>query len=297
MNTSHKEINILLATDIHESTDNVKKLAQWVIDNKKNVDYILLLGDIVTVPNLEQNLMKSMQAFEPKIKELIIEFEKICSNVLYIGGNHEPKSLFEDNPPVLTEKSINMHKKYFKLANDLYIIGVGGSTPILTGKYVEPNVDPFQHINLQQFKFAGYPYNTNDDYVLSDKELGDNLRKVLKDVRSLIKKDNMKEPQMILMSHNGPLYTMTNWMVMGNNENQENLFLGSQQLGNIFYEDNSIFLDIHGHTHSSKGIITTNFKTVINPGDLETGNFGMITLKKSHLDEWFISNECLYSLK
>lgn len=46
---------------------------------------------------------------------------------MYIPGNHDCLVQYKDK--VLTNNSMNIHKKMHKITEDLYIIGFGGSPP------------------------------------------------------------------------------------------------------------------------------------------------------------------------
>ena len=58
------------------------------------------------------------------------------------------------------------------------------------------------------------------------------------------------------------------------------------QLENILINDENLFLNIHGHIHPSRGIVTMiPGKTVINPGAIINGFFAELTLKKEN-NKW-----------
>ena len=273
---SDTEITFLIVSDSHENINKAKELVAYLLKRNKKIDYVIHCGDIVTVPNQEQHLEKSVTKYEPLIKEFIEELEKLNTKVIYVPGNHEPFTLFKgDDAPLLTPTSINLHSTSYKIKDDLYIIGVGGSTPILHGDKYQIQQVPFSDLDLKNVKWAGYPYDVpgEGNFVKSDQMLDDDLRKGLTKV-----KEENKDAQIILLSHNGPLYTWTNLMVL----NGENLFLGSEKIGKILMEEKNIFLNFHGHTHEAKGVVQLGEgKTVMNPGDLEHGNYGLCTIKKN----------------
>ena len=73
----------------------------------------------------------------------------------------------------------------------------------------------------------------------------------------------------------------------------ENIYLGSEKLGQWFVDEKNCFLNIHGHSHPAKGVINImEKKTVINPGDLASGNYAVIKIKKNN-DEWTLESTSL----
>lgn len=285
---SKTEIRFLVVSDIHDNIQNVRKLVDWYQKEKPKIDYILCCGDIVTVPNDRQDEPEQAKIYEPIIVNIFQELEKICSQILYVPGNHEPYTLFQKDPPFLTKGSINLHKKYIKLSDDLYMVGIGGSTPILQGGPYEIGQVPYHDVDLKKVKYAGYPYNvkSDDNYLKSDLNFVNDLKEAVEQV----KKEGGDNVNMILLSHIGPLYTWTNVMTL----NGENLYLGSEQLGQWFFYEKGCFLDIHGHTHTARGVINiTDKKIVMNPGDLASGNYGMAVVKKDQNNEWVVESTSL----
>ena len=283
-----KEFSFLIVSDIHESMENVKKLVEYYSKTQTKFDYILCCGDIVTVPNNEQDFPESAKKYEPMIADLFKELEKICPNIVYVPGNHEPYTTFKEDSPQLTKGTIGLHKKYLKLTDDLYMIGLGGSPPILHGDKYSNEQIPFKDVNVKQYKWDGYPYNvdkTEENYPRSDAIL---LKDLMVPVEKL-KKEVGDKASLILLSHVGPLYTLTNYMNIAN----ENIYLGSEQLGQWFVDEKNCFLNIHGHSHPAKGVINImEKKTVINPGDLASGNYAVIKIKKNN-DEWTLESTSL----
>jgi hypothetical protein len=53
--------------------------------------------------------------------------EALGDELIYIGGNHDPITMFSENPPVLSSNvEGNIHRGSYKLRDDLVIIGLGG---------------------------------------------------------------------------------------------------------------------------------------------------------------------------
>ena len=303
MSEEKREFNFLLVSDIHEKIDNVTKLKEEV----KNIkfDFVICLGDIVTIPNNQQDKEESVKKYEPIISNILKELEKIAP-LIYIPGNHEPFTLFKNDYPKLSENSLNLHNKFKVLTKDLYIIGIGGSPPILDGGVYNEEMIPFKSCDMKKILFDGYPYNTTgnseENYVKSDLLIKNDLNSTLTNCKNYIEKNNYKKDNIsiILISHFGPLYTSTNVQTLEINDGKnikKVMYLGSEQLGNFFIENEEIFLNLHGHTHPSRGIITIdNKKTVMNPGALCDGFYGTLTVKKNVNNEWIIISNSLNEL-
>ena len=68
------------------------------------------------------------------------------------------------------------------------------------------------------------------------------------------------------------------------------------QLEKILINDENLFLDIHGHIHPSRGIVTMiPDKTVINPGAMVNGFYGELTLLKKD-NKWTLDSINLLNL-
>jgi Icc-related predicted phosphoesterase len=163
------KIQILLVTDIHDDYEYLKKLKKWQIENNIKVDYIFCTGDIVTT--LEQNNDKAINKCMIGLLNIIKFLEQICSKVIYIGGNYDPIKIYEKNNKIITE-SINLHKDYFKIKEDLYVLGVGG------------------------FENTDKKYLEDLDYTLN--KFKNNIKE--------------KDVKLILLTHNGPYYSNTTLM-------------------------------------------------------------------------------------
>lgn len=52
--------------------------------------------------------------------------------MLYVAGNHDPLSLMpssSDALPLLSDRSLNLHRRVIKIEEGLYVAGIGGSCP------------------------------------------------------------------------------------------------------------------------------------------------------------------------
>jgi Icc-related predicted phosphoesterase len=290
-NLSVKELKILLVTDIHKNFEFLERLKEWQLEKKQLFDYIFCTGDILSLkyPELEDN--EVIAYGEAEIASIISYLENMSLNVIYIGGNHDPKSLFEVELPTLTIKSINLHKRFHKLANDLYLIGLGGAVPGIESQYnvKDKNFIPYQD-TTDKVPFIGYPYNDNHinpNYTKSGKLYNDDLNLLWKSVNAEISEINTTPNiKFILLTHNGPFYSSTSIM----NYRDKCAYMGSKGLDEFLKENENVFLNIHGHTHAGLGYVSFNTYSVINAGALTEGNFAVLTLKRNHVDEWKVAN-------
>ena len=271
---------ILVVTDIHDDIEKVKLLIERVSSIK--FDYIFCCGDVVSVPIDKNDDEEVTKEYIIKLKNIFIELEKL-GPVIWVPGNHEPGIYFHENIEEVTNNSINLHKKIKKLDDNLYIVGLGGSVPIMTGHQWRHNFVLFKDLNLEKdFKYSGYPYNvTPNDFAKSDelfiKDLNETVEKA--------KKEGGENVQILYLTHLGPLYTSTNTIV----ENGEVLYLGSKNFGEKFLKEQNGLIIIHGHSHTAEGYITLKTdRHIFNPGCCCEGHYGIIDIKKGKNGKWGI---------
>ena len=85
-----------------------------------------------------------------KLKDIYCELEKLAP-ILWVPGNHEPGFYFKDGyNEEATPNSFNLHKKIKKLDEKLYVVGLGGCTPIITGKKWKHDHINFKELNLEK---------------------------------------------------------------------------------------------------------------------------------------------------
>ena len=290
---NENELRFLLVSDIHDNTTSIDILLEK--NKNKKFNYILYAGDMVKMTPGQQNSSEHAHEYEERMTDYINKLEKIAP-ILYIPGNNEPFTIYEKNSPKLSKTSVNVHNNYFKLKDDLYLIGLGGCVPILNGGKYDKNVLPFKTLNTSNVIQNGYPYNLHeyalDNYKKSDEWYGNDIKKIINNVKKEVGNNNY---QTILLSHNGPLYSWTNaQQQLGTGEHL--LYLGSMQLEKILINDENLFLDIHGHIHPSRGIVTMiPDKTVINPGAMVNGFYGELTLLKKD-NKWTLDSINLLNL-
>ena len=291
--SSKNSLNFLLLSDIHDNTSSIDLILKKV--GSKKYDYIFYLGDMVKMTPGQQNSSEHAHIYEERMTQYLKKLEQIAP-VLYIPGNNEPYTIYENNSPKLTQISSNIHNKYIKIKDDLYILGLGGCVPILNGGKYDKNVIPFSTLNTSNVIQNGFPYNLPqyglDNYKKSDEWFGNDIKKIINEVK---KDAGDKQYQTILLSHIGPLYSWTNaQQQLGTGEHW--LYLGSMQLENIFINDENLILDIHGHIHPSRGVVTMiPGKTVVNPGAIINGFYGELNLKKEN-NKWKVNSMNLLEL-
>ena len=291
--SSKNSLNFLLLSDIHDNTSSIDLILKKV--GSKKYDYIFYLGDMVKMTPGQQNSSEHAHTYEERMTQYLKKLEQIAP-VLYIPGNNEPYTIYEYNSPKLTQISSNIHNKYIKIKDDLYILGLGGCVPILNGGKYDKNVIPFSTLNTSNVIQNGFPYNLPqyglDNYKKSDEWFGNDIKKIINEVK---KDAGDKQYQTILLSHIGPLYSWTNaQQQLGTGEHW--LYLGSMQLENIFINDENLILDIHGHIHPSRGVVTMiPGKTVVNPGAIINGFYGELNLKKEN-NKWKVNSMNLLEL-
>ena len=239
--SSKNSLNFLLLSDIHDNTSSIDLILKKV--GSKKYDYIFYLGDMVKMTPGQQNSSEHAHIYEERMTQYLKRLEQIAP-VLYIPGNNEPYTIYENNSPKLTQISSNIHNKYIKIKDDLYILGLGGCVPILNGGKYDKNVIPFSTLNTSNVIQNGFPYNLPqyglDNYKKSDEWFRNDIKKIINEVK---KDAGDKQYQTILLSHIGPLYSWTNaQQQLGIGEHW--LYLGSMQLENIFINDENLILDI-----------------------------------------------------
>ena len=272
---------ILVVTDIHDDIEKIKILVDKVKDIK--FDFVFCCGDAVSVPIDKNDDTEVTKEYILKLKNIFTELEKI-GHIYWVPGNHEPGIYFTTNEEP-TKDSENLHKKIKKIDDNFYIVGLGGSVPIMTGRKWKHNFVLFKELNLEKdFKYGGYPYNvTPNDFHKSD----DLFIKDLNETVDIAKKEGGENIQILYLTHIGPLYTSTNTIV----ENGEVLYLGSKNFGEKFLKEDNGFIIVHGHSHTAEGYITMKSdRHIFNPGCCCEGHYGILDLKKDKNGKWGVGS-------
>ena len=153
---SSSTLSILLVSDIHEDLNSLDELVNFCKKSSYVPDYIFNLGDIITIPDGQQDDPEIGAEKEKLITQILSKLEKISENVLYIPGNHDPKSLYSQEPPQLTEKSKNLHMKNVKIGDNLLVLGLGGSISNVATD--EKDYHKYKIADYNNIVWKGYPY-------------------------------------------------------------------------------------------------------------------------------------------
>lgn len=293
-NLKTKELEILLISDVHKNYSFLENLKEWHTKQKKVFNYIFLTGDILSLKYPENEQPEFIAKSEAEISAIISFLENMCLNVIYLGGNHDPKTLFSDTNLCLTIKSTNIHKKFVKVCNDLYIFGIGGAVPTISSKNDVDSEAFIPYVDLdagsvKNILWQGYPYQNSfdmPDYYASDeiyaKDLNDHFENAKQNIRNENKTEDIK---FILLTHNGPFYSQSSIMEYKG----KCAYMGSIALSKFLRKNKEdVLLNIHGHTHSGKGFYCFGNVPVINPGALTLGSFCSVTLKRDCNDDWYL---------
>ena len=129
---THDSLTIAVLNDIHLNMDLIEKLKKYWFLRRISVDYLIVCGDLVNISISEQENAEIVDESFKKCHEIIKELEKLCVHVLFVPGNHDPTTLFNNtmsHPVRLTKKSVNLHRVVYHLRQNLVIVGCGGSIP------------------------------------------------------------------------------------------------------------------------------------------------------------------------
>ena len=269
------KLNLLLLSDIHNAIKRLEKLKNWHVEfNKEQLHFVLILGDTDNLNNNDassKNILPGL--LENGVSNVLKFLEFFSVPILYIPGNHDSPTLFTNDSFSLTPYSTNIHLKNYMIAEDLQIVGLGGSLP----GYIA-NQDG---IMIQVWE--SYPYDEKSFEA---------------DLNPLIKKFCKKELQTILVTHNGPSISSTT-VDISEFHLEQPVQSGSKYLSSVLKnKDLNILANLHGHTHAGCGRTNIASTQIINPGSLMDGNFGMLKLyKDSNEKRWLIQSLELIDLK
>ena len=286
------KIRILIVGNIKSNFMFVEKLKEWQLQNLEYFDYIFFVGNFLNLKQGTQNNSEIIPKSEAEITGLITFLENINLNMYYIGGCTDPVSLFKPNAPVLTMKSTNLHKKYLKLSNDLYVFGMGGSIPTFINKYNENCfLKPFKNYSFDYEYKSGFPFNDiNSKYYGSDKLYINEFKQAFSELEKEIKKNNTtKNIKYILISNLGPFSSPTTYFNLASSNAM--IFNGSKKLERELNMNDNIILNIHGNNNCGKGFSYVGNKCIINPGNLYDGEFVILNLERDKItQEWKVKN-------
>jgi predicted MPP superfamily phosphohydrolase len=120
-------LRILHVSDIHFALECVSHLKERLQAEK--IDIILSSGDNADMAMDYNASPETIKKYEEDMRQVVQSLEAIHPLVIYIPGNHDPITTFDDKAPEMTSQSINLHKQCIQLAPNLRLIGFGGSIP------------------------------------------------------------------------------------------------------------------------------------------------------------------------
>ena len=126
-NLKIKKLKIFLLSNINSNNLYLFKLKEWQIKQNIYFDYLFFLGNFLSFSDKDKNSIKEIANDEAQTGGLLSYLENLCLNIIYIGGNNDTPTLFQKPFPSLTVKSVNIHQSFFKLTDDLYLVGYGGN--------------------------------------------------------------------------------------------------------------------------------------------------------------------------
>ena len=261
--TTANSLNILLVSDIHNGWQQLEKLRSWYDKNPQKFDYVFALGDfdgLFPVPG--ETINEKNNNYENMTK-ILTNLEYYNAPIIYIPGNHDPIGMFTTGDLKITEKSILVQNKSLLIAENLQVVGSGGSLP----SYFEKD---FKF----DLNFDCFPYS-------NEEELG-------KDLNAVLEKHCNPDVQTLLLTHTGPFLSSTT--IIYREKEKSNLWTGTKHLDQALKEPKyNILANLHGHAHPCIGRTNIGKVQIINPGSLVALQFGILSLhKKSDTKKWIV---------
>ncbi|KAJ4460168.1 hypothetical protein PAPYR_3556 [Paratrimastix pyriformis] len=160
-------IRFIIVSDIHEqfqyrllvslaiyivSLRLVPLLSQWVQNHRAYPDFIICLGDVVTLPHPEKATVDQITEAESRVSTALFGLETIGQRVVFIPGNHDPPATVLPNPPSYSAGTVISHMTAVRLLPDLVLACIGGSIPGYRNK--EPCWDSFPWDSEHAFRQA-----------------------------------------------------------------------------------------------------------------------------------------------
>lgn len=253
-----QKIRILFVTDIHSSVQNVQKLSEYLVEENIRFDHVVCCGDIANVHH-NASRRNSDNKDKEETEAVLNGLAKFNGKAHLIPGNHDVNELFEGIS--LPDNLINFHCSKVQLAQDLVMLGCGGSCDSY-----------YTHVE-NKIAYQGYPFNGAE----GDSKLGAALSNTFKKVK--LKPDT----QVLLVTHQGPSECSTTdiYPEPGQKNGYRNrIESGSQGIRDTVLKQKSILALVHGHSHFSWGSAKLGKVPVINPGPLQNGRFLLLTLAK-----------------
>lgn len=187
-NLKVNHLKILIINNINSNYMYLIKLKEWQIKHQEYFDYLLFIGNFLShSENKDKNDIKEICNDEAEIGALLSYLENLSLNIVYIGGENDTPTIFKEPYPSLTLKSINLHKKFHKIAEDLYLIGYGGNIDIDSLEKVFYNFKNYikENVNMKNIQTI---FISNDNSRCDDYSLFNNKKDKINE--NIIKNDN-----------------------------------------------------------------------------------------------------------
>ena len=186
-NLKVNHLKILIINNINSNYMYLIKLKEWQIKHQEYFDYLFFIGNFLSYSeNKNKNDIKEICNDEAEIGALLSYLENLSLNIIYIGGDNDTPTIFKEPYPSLTLKSINLHQKYHKLAEDLYIIGYGGNIVIDSLKNTFINFKDYikDNVNMNNIQTI---FISNDSKYYNNNLFNDKKDKIYENI---VKNDN-----------------------------------------------------------------------------------------------------------
>lgn len=291
---SPNAIRVLLVSDIHVALGRITQLGEWLARQRTVLDLVLCAGDWCNLRNEgmtdDGEEERILAEAEGQITVMLSALENICARIVYVPGNHDPRTTFGIGArglapagettmgkeeaelglcPQLSPHSVNAHANVVELAPGLLLAGWGGSVTATRGG--EP-------------LWPGFPYSEAQMHA----GLCGVLARLGSPVDGAATTDGAaapeQQPQLILLTHCGPAGACTATDCCAKHGSlDEKIETGSEAVRRHILSapvQARCFLAIHGHTHASPGQACLGAVRVVNPGSLAEGSFALLTLER-----------------
>lgn len=275
-------VTLLLVSDIHEDLARVDQLAAYLAEHYITHDAVLYLGDFLSLKHTDEaEEQQGLLAVEKTLCELSTKLNG-GERVLYVPGNHDPEGLFCSAPGV-TEHGVLLHNRLVRLLpkdakeeNPVVLLGLGGSSPGVSGGSVVWSGYPFETDSALKEAFCGERCATEVPSVVS---VGRSMN-----AEFVPDKAGCAGSSVVLVTHQGPSGSSTGVYT----KEEAPIYSGSDALLEAIAGNPRIVGHVHGHTHDAWGVCTIKGCTVVNPGPMKYGRCALVTLASDGI-KWSVT--------
>ena len=241
---SRTSLKIVHVTDYHMKEQYAEKLKLWFLQKSdRDIDAVIMTGDFDTLKIYSKDPdHPEYPLSESRISSFLRYLEFFASPIYYVPGNHDPASMFFKNKELqgLTPFSFNLHKETMQVAKGLFFAGIGGSCP---AEKIQVKRKAGEKAKDMELIWEGFPYATDDESKFDIKLLDKGLSELGK---------AHEDPSVLLLTHNGPYFSST---CVCSYDGNEKILTGSRQIEKLILKHrDKIFLNMHGHCHSGRGL-------------------------------------------